>query len=231
MTSSRTNSPAPAGPALLFAAVALLACSLTVAILSYRFVYGVGHAERPLLAVAAVLLAGGLAWALALRSLARGGTGQAAGFAVILVAAVLGGIQVRSQPIQEVEFYRYLLDGGVAACGESPYALTPAEQGRALETLIDLRSSLGAAALAEAGPCLTDDERWLRVISRVPFAENKSETPPAAVWLFAGVVELMGPDPVSLRIVFWAVVVLTTLILAALLGKLGFSPALAVAYG
>ncbi len=232
MASGGTGSTAGRGglAAVWAGGALLLGASMATSLLSDHFVYGVGHAERPIVAVVAVLLAAGAIWAVAMRAIARAPSSSLLVAVVLVVSGVLGAVQLRSNPVQEVDFYRYLLDGGVTACGESPYLLTPGEQRTALETV----ASLTGGATQRAGgsaPCLMDDERWLQVASRVSDPRRPSTHPPLRQGLFAAVVHVGGPSIEALRVAMLMAHLLTVALLAALLARLRLSPALAAVYG
>lgn len=107
-----------------------------MAFLSRFFVYGQGHAERPIPAFLALFFLGCAAvWtvlARARRAQEAAGPALSRRIAWIVGVAVLArGFLFFSQPVQEVDFYRYLWDGQTLLQGGNPYAVPPAEVSRA----------------------------------------------------------------------------------------------------
>ncbi len=112
-----------------------------IALLSTRFRYGEGHHDRPILEVLGLL---GLAWvgyALALAwVLGRRGNRpadpkrlqvSARRLPVVLgFALAFRVLLIFSNPIQEIDYYRYLWDGRVVLNGLNPFHLEPAEMDR-----------------------------------------------------------------------------------------------------
>ena len=92
--------------------------------LSFQFVHGVGHAERPILIVVMALLAWGILYA-ALSMQAFRSPPRPQLVWVVAVAARL--LLLASNPIQEDDIYRYLWDGRVLQAGVDPYLFSPVE--------------------------------------------------------------------------------------------------------
>jgi hypothetical protein len=103
-----------------------------VAELSLRFVPGDGHEQRPIIAVLLLLAAAHLFYLVALWQVAKNGRcgdrSLAGPLWVILgFALAFRLLLIPSNPIQEIDIYRYLWDGQVSKAGVNPYAYSPAQ--------------------------------------------------------------------------------------------------------
>lgn len=111
---------------LIACGVALTAAWAAISVLSTRFVWGVGHAERPiplylaLYWIAFLVYAAAAAVALRVRGTAPRDLPILLAFALAMRAPVL-----LSNPIQESDFYRYQWDGQTLRMGINPYAFAP----------------------------------------------------------------------------------------------------------
>jgi hypothetical protein len=113
--------------------VAALVCFAVVADLSARFVPGQGHAERPIIAVlvwlgAAFLTYLGGLWVVGFWSvrLANATATDRTMLGVVIGFAIACRIiLVPTNPIQEIDIYRYLWDGQMTAAGVNPFAYSP----------------------------------------------------------------------------------------------------------
>ena len=136
-----------------------------IAKLGERFFYEVDFARAPIVFYVGLLLVAGLVY-LPLRWLIP----RLASSGYLLVTLILIGLLARlllfgSNPILEIDYYRYLWDGAVVANGFSPYALPPA-------AVAD--SDLSMLAI-QAGA----------VFERINYRELSSIYPPLAQALFA----------------------------------------------
>lgn len=148
--------------------VALLTSVGTWSLLSRSFIYGEGHAERPIIPFLTLY---GLAWgvlAVAAWRLSLGDRPRLAWIVVVALAARL--LLLPSSLIQENDVYRYVLDGEVLLHGENPYRLSP------------LEAACRAEFIPSAG--LDTPEAEL-VLSRIGFPEIPTVYPPAAQASFA----------------------------------------------
>jgi len=213
--------------ATLAAAAALAAMSGAVVLLSRRPEL-VGPGRSPLVIVT-LLLAGGLAWAFSIRRLERTSPAPSALAVVIVFSLLVSGAQLLSRPVQKAPVNRQLLDGGVTACGENPYLLSPSEQGRSLSAVGALRAF--ATTGGDGGPCLTGDERWNAIVAGTDQAERRSSYGPLAHYWFAGAVELGGPSIDSLRVSYLVAELALLVCLAALLLSVGVSPLMVAVVG
>lgn len=148
---------------------ALIGAAILLAWLSPRFAYGIDLIDKPVLWLAAGLVAAGLVYAAALpnliaRSLDLRDTSGAIVLAIIISAGLLARlILFASEPVLEDDFYRYLWDGGVTAAGSNPYAVAPTD--------------------AAASAALSPDAAL--ILDRVGHADLRTIYPPTAQAAFA----------------------------------------------
>lgn len=152
--------------------------------LSFQFVYGQGHQQRPLLSFLGCYGAAFLFYCLALREVRRGQQMNPINLRVI-ISFTLGfrAIVLWSQPIQEDDFYRYLWDGKVVASGLNPYAVSPqrVKEARADDVLIRPYVRIGQ-----------QEPEFARILARVNYPTVPTIYPPLAQGLFA-VTALVAP--------------------------------------
>ncbi len=156
------------------AALVVAAISLTVA--SSHFAYDTDLTQKPVLWVAAGLVAAGLiyAWTLPTR-IARAIGGPEASPLLPLAIVFASGFLARlvlfgSEPVLEDDFYRYLWDGAITAGGGNPYAVAPAD----------------VAVSATLPPDAA------RILDRVGHSDLRSIYPPTAQGAFAAA-HLLAP--------------------------------------
>ncbi len=193
------------------AAVAVLTAAAGWSWLSVQFVYGEGHADRPILPFLALYA---LAW-VPLLALARGrvlaGGPRPAWIVAVALAARL--LLLPSQLIQENDVYRYVLDGQVVLAGENPYRYSPEE----LPLIV-------YHPLAEE----LDTPPARQVLDRIGYPEVPTVYPPAAQAAFALGSWWGGWDWRGQRLVFLLCDLATILLLWRLLPAAG-APAQALA--
>lgn len=175
------------------------ACAWTI--LSSRFVYGEGHALRPIPEILSawwLIFAGMLlAWHLPWRSRWVPGLVLGVGLAARIVLWP-------SALIQENDVYRYVLDGQVLVHGENPYRFAPAEYPEA-----------ATGPLADA---LSEAEAQV-VLSRIGYPHLRTIYPPGAQLVFAAGAWLGGWDWRAQRLVLLGAELLVALILWHWLGR------------
>ena len=167
--------------------------------LSRRFDYGTPGPERPIL-TALLLLAAlfGLYLfqvALVFRRSERedepddglpSATGIVVGFAILFRAVLL-----LSEPIQEVDAYRYVWDGKVIAAGVSPFRYSPDE-------VMAADAAHPDDELAALARVRDRSHANRRILSRVHFGELTTVYPPVSQTVFA-VAALVTPDRTSVQ--------------------------------
>jgi alpha-1,6-mannosyltransferase len=188
----------------------LLGFSALSAGLSGWFEAAIELIDRPVLPFTALMVAAGLA-ALALVPLIRqtvtSGRGDLAGLIWLMVATglLMRLVLLASTPILETDYYRYLWDGGVAAAGYNPYAVSPDDaQGEPYHyTLQKLAQASGT------------------VIEGVNHPELKTIYPPVAEAAFALAHKLSPWSLTSWRVICLAAELATLALLLTLLREIG----------
>ena len=99
---------------------------IVIAYLSRSFVIGENHQARPIIPFIAIYAVGWAGFALAFALMQRSTTPWVIGW-IVGVAVIARLVLIPSNLIQEVDCYRYALDGMVAKHGVNPYAYAPAD--------------------------------------------------------------------------------------------------------
>lgn len=217
------------------AGLGLVGCFYRLAGLSARFVYGQGHADRPILEVLAWMGAAFGAYAVALWVVLRverfAGTRAFGwpGVAWVVAAAFAARLAMLcSTPIQEIDYARYLWDGASTVHGVSPFEFAPDEispgddridySERQLGDLETLRALRMESAEAE------------RIQTRVHHRSVRTIYPPLAQGVFA-LSYLVAPwSLTALRAIFLLFECAATLLLLDTLRRLGLSAMRALVY-
>ncbi|MFM9939138.1 MAG: glycosyltransferase 87 family protein [Hyphomicrobiaceae bacterium] len=196
----------------------VIAAGLAVAVIlaiqaSGAFAPGRPATGMPILAFAGGLLASGLVFLGVIPLLRRSERldQQATRRLLALVIGVGLGLRVAllaSEPILEVDFNRYLWDGGLTAHGLNPYSVAPGDVARLAYD--DLRLELSKSATP--------------VFERISYADLKTIYPPVAQAWFA-LAHLIAPWSLTAwRCVAIGADVVTLVLLLALLRDVGRSP-------
>ena len=194
--------------------------------LSFAFVYGQGHVQRPIVLFMAVYAGIFICYGLAVYPLLSRTVQAPWGTAVALI--VVFGLLFRatlffSQPIQEDDFYRYLWDGAVVAEG-NPYQFAPLRVQQHMDGAATETALRAYAQLAER------DGRLSFVLSRVNHPHISTVYPPFAQAIF-GLAAWLAPGSLSaLRLVFVAFDLGLCALLLVLLNHLGLGPLLLAVY-
>jgi len=114
---------------LWLAACGVLVYGASLSLLGEYFIYGRGHAARP---IPAVVLCYALGWAgfalAAFLVMHRGSACSAAAVAMIVMVGLAARVAILpSNLIQENDCYRYVLDGEAVARGVNPFRFAPQE--------------------------------------------------------------------------------------------------------
>lgn len=205
--------------------IAVLAAMAVEAWLSGSFVYGEGHASRPILAFVTVHLAAGAAYAVSVWSAAGGvpALSRRGILGVLGLALVTRAVFLFSSPILEDDFYRYQWDGATVLAGVNPYRYAPEQvraaepdaEDEALATLASLRRSSRAAGVT---------------LERVNHPQYSTIYPPFSVGVFALAQWLSPWSLPCLRLVLLAFDLGTMLLVLSLLERLALPRALLAAY-
>ncbi len=164
--------------------LAVISSSLYVWIcrLSRVFAVDTDKADRPLLLVLSLFGLLFLLYLAAVRIAARSDQQKSIVRIVLLGALAFRGICLFSEPIQEVDIYRYLWDGAVTNAGVSPFRYAPGEivQGLRAPNAVSPETELGRLVTL----CQSDD--GLRgVLQRVHWEQIKTVYPPVSQFVFA----------------------------------------------
>jgi hypothetical protein len=149
---------------------------------------------------------------------------------VLVWAIVFRAILLFSEPIQEVDIYRYIWDGRVAVQGVSPYRHAPAD---VIAAHGGTPSGASLGRLAE----LKDGSRPIgTILSRVHYPEVRTIYPPVSQLIFAGAALVTPPQTtVQTQVRIMKAVLLlfdigSICLLMTLLAALGIPPARALVY-
>lgn len=194
-------------PGLAVAGLASVAVYIGMAWLSHAFVYGSGHAERPIVVYLLLYAAAFALYVVAVWRVTRPAAGAVPLLPIIVFGVLFRGVLLCSEPIQEDDFYRYLWDGKVVASGLNPYRFTPREVSVARD---DERRALQAyRAVADDG--------FAHVLARVNHPHLPTVYPPLAQAAFGLAAGLVPGSLTALRVGF---LLLDLGIVAALVGLL-----------
>ncbi|MFV1994086.1 MAG: hypothetical protein ACC661_01520 [Verrucomicrobiales bacterium] len=207
---------------------------IAFAALSQGFVYGSAQGERPFLGLLGVL---GLAFALYLVAAFRfwsEDSGGVRGRDILLVALLLRvPLIFWSQPVQEIDYFRYLWDGRVLVNGVSPYRFSPADLDQWLEAAPEEGSSEARKLVA-----VLDRSPPIQTIFRSIDHREVPTIYPAASQLVFTTAAWLTPEsaPVSTHlIVLRSILALFDLgvvaLLLAILRRTGLPAGRAIAYG
>ncbi|MFT5131086.1 MAG: alpha-1,6-mannosyltransferase [Rhodothermales bacterium] len=116
MTGKRSSRLLACGAAILLAFAGIL-------LLSFRFVYGEGHTERPIVLFQLVYSLAWIGFGIAAWRLWKGDVLTLP--LILLLAAGMRIVLLPSAVIQEDDFYRYIWDGQMLLHGNSPYVAAP----------------------------------------------------------------------------------------------------------
>ena len=214
---------------------------VALTVLSRRFVYGEGHADRPILEVSMLL---GSAFCLYLASwlvITRSPeglppprcSGSASGRSLLVVLGfglLFRAILWSSQPIQEIDYYRYLWDGRVCALGYDPHEFSPADVERFREHADANPRLRRLATLSRESAALET------IFARIHFREIPTIYPPVSQWVFASAAwctPASAPLAVHvgvLKAILLSFDVATILLLMVLLARVGLPVVWVVAY-
>ncbi len=201
-----------------------------IAWLSSAFAHGTNEQDRPLLLMLALFAANFVLYLLAIRAAVRCGATWRLAWTIVVPALLFRCILLPTQPIQEIDIYRYLWDGAVSARGLNPYRFTPA-QVLAAESEAELSKELRSLVeLRDSSPAMTE------VLGRIHYADLTTVYPPVSQAVFA-VGDWLTPHDASvsarvsiLKVVLSAFDVATIALVWQLLKAVGIHPGWVVAY-
>lgn len=206
-----------------------LAIYVAITMFSSRFALDSPETERPLAMVLSLLWT---AFACYLLSywLVRSDRSRACLYTIATFAFLFRFVMIWSQPIQEVDIYRYLWDGRVTQAGVNPFRYSP-EEIEFAERAADVPEDLARSSeLRQASPAVAE------IFARIHYREVPTVYPPASQLVFACAAWL---TPIAAEfsthvLVLKAVLLLfdlgTFLLLARLLSRLNMPMSLSLLY-
>ena len=195
-----------------------LACFAATGV-SQQFAAHAPRADMPILAFALAFTAAGILFlvttSLAIRSIARRSANSRNRLVwMFVVGLILRLVLATSEPILEVDYNRYLWDGGIAATGRNPYAIAPARVSQLPYN--DNRLDLSKAASP--------------IFERISYAELKTIYPPVAQAAFAIAHWIEPWSLAAWRSMCIAADITSFFLLVALLRSVDRAPMLAMLY-
>lgn len=165
-----------------------------IAWLSRDFVYGHGFRQRPIIAVLVLFAACFVLYAASTALALRCRPGVRLASTIVIASFAFRAVLLFSEPIQEIDIYRYLWDGAVTSHGVNPIRYAPATVLRAddpgnygakplpddFQRLIRLRDESPSLAEVLARVHYSDLPTIYPPVSQVVFALGDRLTPPAA---------------------------------------------------
>ena len=153
-------------------------------------------------------------------------------FCILVFAASFRAIQILSQPVLEVDLYRYMWDGIVTNEGISPYHYSPEE---ALTPVFSFEPPTDPD-LVKIQNLAIRNETIHTIVQRVHFPEYSTIYPPVSQWVFAGAMWVARDDWSVESHVIWMKFILvlfdfaTIILIWRTIGVIGFHPAWLIAY-
>ena len=217
--------------ALVATGVALWLLLAAIGRLSHHFAWGQPGLERPLLTVLELFAAAYACCFLAMAVVARGPSSRGQLVVVVVFSLAFRALLLFSEPIQEVDAWRYVWDGHVALSGTSPWQFSP-QQVLEATTPDSLPADLARlVALRDSSPELHT------ILRRVHFPQLTTVYPPVSQLVFAAAAATAPPGATAenllLTMKVWIVAFdLGTLwLLMVILRMCAMPPAAAVAWG
>lgn len=198
----------------MYGALSIIGGSISLTVLSRRFEWGVGHADRPILTVVLVMGIMGMGFLVSV-GLSAWRQWRMPIWLLLGVALLSRAALLPSNLIQESDCYRYVLDGMATINGVNPYRHAPER------ILIDARDQMGDTLDTPAARLL---------IARVSFPELPTIYPPLAQGAFALGAALTPWDWRGQRWVFTGLDFIIVLVLIQALRVLGKPVAWAALY-
>ena len=176
---------------LVILAVISAAIYTSIRILSEDFAYvsDVQRVDRPILLVLFLFTAAFVVYLIASLIASRMQSGLTVWAFIFIPAIVFRCLMLWSEPIQEIDIYRYLWDGAVAHSGASPFEYSPAEIYEAAT-----RPGMPGISQNSVDPdfqkvvrLAQSQESLQEIISRIGYAEIRTVYPPISQLVFATV--------------------------------------------
>ncbi len=153
-----------------FAGILILIFPVSSTYLSFSFIYGHGHAERPIVSFLVMFLLGWSGLCLGCCSCCRYGNNPVNLKWIIGVGILARLLFLPSNLILENDCYRYVLDGQMILDGKNPYRHSPEFIKNNLDDILENKNHFQKASL---------------LLSRIGYPEISTIYPPAAQYVFA----------------------------------------------
>jgi hypothetical protein len=204
--------------------------------LSWQFEFHSHGPDRPLIAVLIVFAALFIAYLASIPAALRVSGNRRWMICLFAVAIAMRAIVLFSEPIQEVDLYRYIWDGTVADQGISPYRYRPIDIRTAIES--DEESSGGQdPEVGQLAVLAASSEGLQQILNRVHFAQLPTVYPPVSQFVFRAVQRITPVDAgvkTRVRLMKFVIVLFDVGVIGLLwllLRLLGQNPGWIVAYG
>ncbi len=237
--------------------VALLICGIAqtllfalICVMSYSFKPELPAVDRPLIPVLVLFGVAFLFYAWAWKTVGGFSTERFANHTcdqnslllVVVLGLVFRAVMLPSIPIQEVDIYRYIWDGGVVITGTDPYLYSP----KSVLNAIDRKNSRDTIMMENSAAIPAEMQRVLNQLEQRPglqdalrkthYAQYTTPYPPVNQLVFGATV-LLVPDNATLDVYLYAMKgslllfdIGTGFIIVLLLGHLGISRLLSLGY-
>lgn len=200
--------------------------------LSWQFEFHSHGPDRPLIAVLIIFAGLFIAYLASIPAALRVSGNRRWMIYLFAVAIAMRAIVLFSEPIQEVDLYRYIWDGTVADQGISPYRYRP----------IDIRTAVESGAgqdpeVGQLADLAASSEGLQQILNRVHFAQLPTVYPPVSQFVFRAVQRITRVDAgvkTRVRLMKFFIVLFDVGVIGLLwllLRLLGQNPGWFVAYG
>lgn len=195
---------------------------------SYAFVYGYGHQDRPIPLVVGLLVSASLIYLAAVARILRYPF-QIRLRNVLLIAVICRMILWSANVIQEADFYRYIWDGQVSLQGISPYRHTP-------ESILQFSGEYGSDSVSQHQELVSlrhltaSHSTHRQILSRVNYPSVPTIYPPVAQGVFAVVQTLVPWSVQGLKAVMLFFDMLCVWLIVILLKRLALDPSRVLIY-
>lgn len=203
----------------------IVAVTMAMTWLSGRFRYGSSEIDRPIFLIVGLMVAGSIACLAATYAAVHLKRTSKSSLWIVSSAIMLRVIALPSDPIQEVDLYRYLWDGWVTCQGTNPYDYSPQQiidrsEWASLQTTDPDRAETTSNDLRLAS-LVNRDDSMSQVLRRVHFTEIRTVYPPISQAVFAFTVWASPFDSVDGHVIAMKLVLtcfdLATLVIVLLL--------------
>ncbi len=194
--------------AILAVISAAIYSSIRILSVDFAYISDVQRIDRPILLVLFLFTAAFVVYLFASVIASRMQSGPPVWALIYIPAIIFRCTMLWSEPIQEIDIYRYLWDGAVAHAGVSPFEYSPAEVlAAAKQQYVDQNAPADfqkIVQLAQSQPPLQD------ILSRIGYSEIRTVYPPISQLVFA-MVDSLTPENATVQtrvnyMRFWLIV-------------------------